>query len=86
MAIADTSPEVQERFHTMLMALCPADRLRRGCAMFTTAKKLAMAGILAEHDGELDEAELKRELAKRFYGIDFLCEPTSKTLGHRNGR
>ncbi len=67
MPMSDTSPEVQDRFHSMLMALSPADRLRRACAMFSTAKRLATAAILSEHGHALDEETLKRELRRRLY-------------------
>jgi len=53
----------------MLMALPPAERLRRTCAMFSTAKRLATAAIRAEYGSGLSEDRLKRELARRFYGI-----------------
>ena len=71
----DTSPEMEERYRRMLMALAPEERLRRGCNMFQTAKAIVIASIKNELGPHITESELRCRLFLRLYGTDF-SEPT----------
>jgi len=67
--VTDTTPEMAELYHRLLMELPPARRLAMACDMFTAAKAFARAGILK--DGPLPESEVRCRLFLRFYGNDF---------------
>lgn len=73
----DTSPEVEERYREMIMALTPAERVGMACRMFTTARALAAAGI-RDRFGDLPRAEFRRQMFLRFYGNDFPPEERDK--------
>jgi hypothetical protein len=62
----DTTPEIQEIYHAMLMARTGPDRLRMGCDLFSTAKEL-VASSLAKKRPE----EVREDLFLRFYGSEF---------------
>ncbi len=66
----DTPPEIEKQYHQMIMALSPARRFQMAGQMFSTAKKLARAGILIKNPNQT-EAELRTRLFLRFYGTDF---------------
>jgi hypothetical protein len=61
---------MEARYHQMLMALSPEARLKKGCAMFDTAKKLVLASLRAELGPNPDPSELRRRVLLRFYGND----------------
>ena len=63
----DTTPEAEAEFRRRVMAKSPEERLKMACDMFSTAKKIAEAGILAE-EGPLEKDELRRRLYERIYG------------------
>ncbi len=60
----DTTPEIAEKVHEMMMARTGAERLITGSAMFDLARKFVLASL----PKELSEEELKRRLFKRIYG------------------
>lgn len=60
----DTTPEIAEKVHEMMMARTGAERLIMGSAMFDLARKI----ILASLPRDLSEEELKRRLFERIYG------------------
>lgn len=60
----DTTPEIAEKVHEMMMARTGAERLIMGSAMFDLARKLVLASL----PKNLPEEELKRRLFKRIYG------------------
>lgn len=66
----DTSPEVAVRYREMLLARSPEERLRIGCSMHATARKLVRASVLARNR-LVSPAVLRRALFLRFYGPDF---------------
>ena len=68
--MSDTSPEVMRRYHAMLLARPPADRLKMGCSMSATARALARASVLAQ-DPHASPAALRCALFLRFYGHEF---------------
>ena len=78
--MSDTPDDIVRRYHGMLMALDPVERLRRGCAMFETVKTLALARIRGTVGEAADESEVLRRLWLQFYGQDFLPEHRMKIL------
>ncbi len=72
----DTSPEIEKRFHEMIMARSGAERLIMGALMFDAAREIVLASL----PKDLPEEELKRRLFERIYGepLDhFLTDATS---------
>ena len=74
----DTSPEMQKRYHALLMERSGEERLKMGCAMFDAAKQIVKNSILNESPG-LTERELKEKIFLRFYGLDF-SEPQKQKI------
>lgn len=66
----DTSPEMEKRYHTMLMERSGEERLKMGCSMYDAARAIVRSSILNENPG-LTESELKEKIFLRFYGLDF---------------
>jgi len=64
--ITDTSPEIAEMVRSRLMALSGAERFRMGSQMFDAARRMVLASLPAD----LTEAERKRRLFKRIYGVE----------------
>jgi hypothetical protein len=60
----DTTPEIAEKVHEMMMARTGAERLIMGSAMFDLARKLVLASL----PKDLSDEELKRRLFERIYG------------------
>jgi len=60
----DTTPEIAEKFHEMMMARTGAERLIMGSAMFDLARKIVLASL----PKDLSDEELKRRLFERIYG------------------
>ncbi|MFN3466373.1 MAG: hypothetical protein ACK4WF_01565 [Candidatus Brocadiales bacterium] len=73
----DTSPEVAELFHRRLMAISGEERLKMGCSMHETARRLVLASLKAQNP-LASKAELRQALFLRFYGKDFEPETTEK--------
>lgn len=63
----DTSPAEVERYHEMLRALSPHERLRVAVALSIAVRRLAEAGIRQRHP-LADEQEVRVRLAVRLYG------------------
>ncbi len=59
-----------ELMRRLMMERTPGDRLQMCSHMFSTARTLAIAGIVAEGD-DLDEATLRQRIFLRFYGTEF---------------
>lgn len=66
----DTSPEMEKRYHDMLMRRSGPERLKMGSSMYDAAKEIVRNSILNESLG-LTEQELKEKIFLRFYGLDF---------------
>ena len=64
----DTPEAVQNFYRTLLMRRSGSERLHMGCAMFDTARALALANLrlLSQSDNEL-----RARLFMRTYGGDF---------------
>jgi hypothetical protein len=62
--VHDTSPEGEQLYRSMLMALSGEERLVRGALMFDAARAM----VLASFPPSLSPAETRRRLYERFYG------------------
>lgn len=80
----DTSPDMDERYRAMLLARSPEERLRMAGSMFSAARRLAVASILAA-DPSASPAAIRRGLFLRFYGHEFDA-PTRERILARLGR
>jgi len=60
----DTSPEIEQKMHEMIMARSGEERLRMGASMFESAKAI----IISSLPKNLPEDELRRQLFRRIYG------------------
>ena len=63
----DTSPGQDARYHELLRARAPHERLRAAMALSLAVRQLAEAGIRARHPGSA-EGEVRVRLAVRLYG------------------
>ena len=63
--MTDTPPEIAEMVRARLMALSGAERFRMGVQMFDAARRMVLASLPAG----LTEAERKRRLFERLYGM-----------------
>ena len=63
--MSDTPPEIAEMIRARLMALSGAERFRMGVQMFDAARRMVLASLPAG----LTEAERKRRLFERLYGM-----------------
>ncbi|MFH1620167.1 MAG: hypothetical protein ABIG11_09745 [bacterium] len=79
--IADTSPAVVARLHELYNRLPGHRRLEMGCGMFDDAKRLAIAGILAETP-EINPGELRKRLFLRLFAGDFPRQKIRRILCH----
>lgn len=77
----DTTAEVESKFHEMLLARSPEERLVMTCRMFSTAKELIRAGLLHEH-GDMELGELRRRIFLRLYADDFGEDERDKIASH----
>ena len=75
----DTTPEMKKRFHLMLRQKTGEERLRMGCSMYETAKRLVVSSIL-DKDPNASPAELRRQMFLRFYGTEFSPEKREHIL------
>jgi hypothetical protein len=63
----------------MIMSRSGVERLKMGCSMHTTAKKIARASIL-DTDPQITEKALRSKLFLRFYADNFNQETRKKIL------
>ena len=77
----DTPSKIEKQYHQMIMALSPARRFQMAGQMFSTAKKLVMAGILMQNPKQT-KAELRTRLFLRFYRTDFSLPELKKIIAH----
>lgn len=80
----DTSPEMEKRYHAMLMERSGEERLKMGCSMFDAAKEIVRNSILNENSG-LTENDLKEKIFLRFYGLDFSDAQKRKIIAGLKG-
>jgi hypothetical protein len=67
--LQDTSPRAIDRYHELLRAQTPHQRLAQAAALTRMVRDLAVAGIRQRHPGASDE-EVHARLAVRLYGRD----------------
>jgi hypothetical protein len=65
--IEDTTAAALDRYHELLRAQAPHQRLAQAMALSRTIRELAIAGIRLRHPGA-SERELQVRLAVRLYG------------------
>lgn len=69
-AMNDTHPDVAIRFRELMMRKSGEQRLLMGCSMYDTTKQIVLSAIRNRWPG-ITEAEIKREIFLRFYGLEF---------------
>ena len=77
--MADTPPEVMQRYRAMLLARSPEERLKMGCSMGATTRALLRASVLAQ-DPHASPAAVRRALFLRFYGHEFHAAERERIL------
>ena len=75
----DTPPEIERRYREMLLQRSGEERLQMGCSMFTFARELVVASVLAKTPN-VSPSELRHAIFLRFYGDDFDPETREKIL------
>jgi hypothetical protein len=65
----DTTPSALDRYHELLRAQEPHERLAQAAALTQAVRELAVVGIRQRHPGASDD-EVRRRLAVRLYGRD----------------
>lgn len=66
-AVDDTSAQARHRYHELLRARTPAERLEIAASLSLAVREMAVAGIRATKP-ELSEQGMQRALAARLYG------------------
>ena len=66
----DTPVDVDGRYRRMLLGRSGEDRLQMGFSMYSTARALVVASILAKEPGASPE-RIREAVFSRFYGRDF---------------
>ena len=77
----DTHPDIEARWHTLLMARSGAERLIMGAEMFSTSLILMRAGITATY-GDLTEVDMRNKLLHRLYGNEISPEARQQIAAH----
>lgn len=77
----DTHPDIAVLYRNMIMQRSGEQRLRMGCSMFDTAKKIVRSAIL-DKNPNITEAQMKRQIFLRFYGQEFTCIEREKLFRH----
>lgn len=67
MALRDTTPAANRRYHELLRARAPHERLAQAMALTKMVRELAVAGIRARHP-DADDDEVRVRLVVRLYG------------------
>lgn len=82
--MTDTSAEVEAMLTARYRALSPKTRLRMATAMFSSGKRMAVAGVLAT-EGEQSAAMLRRRLLDRLYGDELPRDVKEQILARSQG-
>lgn len=77
--MTDTHASIERRFRRMMMRRTPLDRLKMGCSMFDSAKRIVRSSVLHQNP-RLSAGEIKRAVFLRFYGQDFGQAQQTKIL------
>jgi hypothetical protein len=65
--LRDTAPASAARYHELLRAMAPHERLAQAVALTRSTRQLALAGIRQRHPGASEE-EVRARLIVRLYG------------------
>jgi len=82
--MTDTSADIEAMLTARYRALSPGARLRMATAMFSSGKRMALAGLLAT-DGPLSDSALRRKLLDRLYGDELPHEAKDAILARGRG-
>lgn len=82
--MTDTSADIEAMLTDRYRALAPGARLRMATSMFSSGKRMALAGILAT-DGALSDSALRRKLLDRLYGDELPHEAKDAILARGRG-
>ena len=74
----DTSSKMHQEMIRRMKSLSGAQRLKMGCSMFDSAKKLVIASL----GGVYEERTLRGRLFRRMYDGDFHEEKMKKIIAH----
>jgi hypothetical protein len=77
----DTKAEFTEKMCEMIRSKSPEERLKMGCSMNETSRKLVTQSILRQHPG-LSKNRLQQELFLRYYQSDFDSNSCVQILDH----
>jgi len=83
--VKDTPPGLDRKFRRLLLSRSGEERLKMGCSMHATARKLAHAALVQKHPGARP-AQLKRLLFLHFYGKDFAADERDRIASFLAGR
>ncbi len=75
----DTHPEIAVRYRELMMRKSGEQRLLMGCSMYDTAKQIVRSAIYNSRPG-ITDAEMKKEIFLRFYGLEFSQADREKFL------
>jgi hypothetical protein len=74
--MTDTPPEIAEMVRARLMAKSGAERFRMGVEMFEAARRMVLASLPVD----LPDAERKRRLFERLYGMPLPTAPSRRGI------
>jgi len=77
--MSDTHPDVGIQFQNLMMCKSGEQRLLMGFSMFDTAKQIMLSAIRNRQPG-ITDAEIRREIFLRFYGLEFSPADREKLL------
>ncbi len=77
----DTDPRIEKIYSDMMKLKSGAEKLKMGCSMFSTSKKLIEAGI-RHRNPDISDIDLKIEVFLKLYGDDFDDKQKEKIIAH----
>jgi hypothetical protein len=75
----DTDPSIEEIFIKMIMKKSGEERIKMGCDMNETAKRLVIASVV-QKSSSLSEEDIKIAVLDRFYGNEISPEMKKKFI------
>lgn len=75
----DTSPDIEQRFASMIAARSPAERLMMASSMFETGRSLLRIGLKRQNPA-ISEEQLRAQMFLRLYGDDFTKSEFSRII------
>jgi hypothetical protein len=77
----DTDPRIEKIYSDMMKSKSGAEKLKMGCSMFSTSKKLIEAGIRHRRP-DISDIDLKIAVFLKLYGDDFDKEQKQNIIAH----